>query len=358
MTTARHTFTVPGCAPITVNADARGYYVTAYEQSDAVRLAAAAPTKLSPAERLTLLHDQWALVRAGRRGADDFLALAEHFRGERDGAVVTRLATAFEGMTYFISDQRSLRSYREWVRDFLRPIAAELGWSDASTPGCGCGAVRPIVLYALGFTGRDAETLDRSVSMAGAWLDDRAKVDPPLVRNVLALAAATGNDALYGRMRERLAKENAPDDAALLMRTITRFRAPSQIDETLEWILSPSVKPQDAVRMLGGLLAERESQAHAWELIKAQWPRVKEKIAPGSAASAGAMVAATRSFCDPALRDDVRRFFTTHPVEGAEQRLAESLEVMGQCTAVVAAQQPRVASWLEKQAKAASAAAN
>ncbi|HEX2833960.1 MAG TPA: ERAP1-like C-terminal domain-containing protein [Thermoanaerobaculia bacterium] len=343
------TFSVDGCGPLIVNREGRGYYITSYESGSA-------PVALmTPAERLTLLNDEWSLMRAGRRGADAFLRLADRYRSERDGAVVTRLVTALDAIGRFVRDERALGEYQSWVREFLRPLVHELGWSDAETPGCGCGALRPMVLYAAGVTGRDPETLGRAKELALTWLDDPSAIDPPLVRNVLAMAAASNDARLYERILERL-RDNAasPDETALLTRTITRFRAPAQVKRTFDWILS-DVAPADAARLLGALLTERESQRQAWQLITNDWTRVEKKIAP---AQAGQVVIAARSFCDPALRDDVQRFFTSHPVPGSERDLAETLDVIGQCAALFSAQQPHVAAWLERQRAHTAAAAN
>lgn len=344
------TFSVEGCGPLIVNREGRGYYITSYENGDA-------PVALmTPAERLTLLNDEWSLMRAGRRGADDFLRLADRYRSERDGAVVTRLVTALDAIGRFVRDEHALGEYQGWVREFLRPLVHELGWSDAETPGCGCGALRPMVLYAAGVTGRDPETLARAKELALTWLDEPSTIDPPLVRNVLAMAAASNDTRLYERFLERLRGKGAsPDETALLMRTITRFRAPEQVNQTFDWILSPDVSSADAARLLGALLTERESQRQAWQRITEDWARVEKKITP---ANAGQLVVAARSFCDATLRDDVRRFFALHPVQGSERDLAETLDVIGQCAALFSAQQPRIAAWLARERAHTAASAN
>src|SRR5262249_27845984 len=66
-----------GCAPwVVANAGASGYYRTGYT-SDLLRaIAPHVETDLTAPERLSLVDDEWALVRARRHGIADYLTLA------------------------------------------------------------------------------------------------------------------------------------------------------------------------------------------------------------------------------------------------------------------------------------------
>ena len=64
------------------NAGARGYYRAAVSPA-MVRTMAEKVDTLSPAERMAVLSDEWALVRAGRHDVGTFMDLASGFAGER-----------------------------------------------------------------------------------------------------------------------------------------------------------------------------------------------------------------------------------------------------------------------------------
>jgi puromycin-sensitive aminopeptidase len=65
------------------NADARGFYRTNYDDATLARLLPAV-AELRPAERIGLISDQWALVRADQAPIERFLDLVVSLRGEED----------------------------------------------------------------------------------------------------------------------------------------------------------------------------------------------------------------------------------------------------------------------------------
>ncbi len=78
LTKRQGTFTLPGCSTwVMANAGATGYYRNGYQPEEVKALAAAAETKLTPAERIALQTDIWASVRVGREPVGDYLAFAQ-----------------------------------------------------------------------------------------------------------------------------------------------------------------------------------------------------------------------------------------------------------------------------------------
>ena len=101
------------CVPwVFANAGARGYYRTAYPSEMLRALAPHVETELTAPERLVLLDDEWALVRAGRQTAGDYLTLAsgygrEHVSGVLE-EVARRLDTIDDDLTT-IADEAEVR---------------------------------------------------------------------------------------------------------------------------------------------------------------------------------------------------------------------------------------------------------
>lgn len=59
------------------------------------------------------------------------------------------------------------------------------------------------------------------------------------------------------------------------------------------------------------------------------------------------LVSAAASFCDAASRDDVRQFFTGR-APAATRTLAQTVERICNCVAVVSRQQPNLSRWLAR----------
>src|SRR5262245_17922443 len=83
LTEEKQAFPRQGCGPLILNAGGRGYYRSAYEPEALRALSRRIATELTAAERISLVGDQWALVRAGEQTVGEFLDLAGALRGER-----------------------------------------------------------------------------------------------------------------------------------------------------------------------------------------------------------------------------------------------------------------------------------
>jgi len=60
-------------------------------------------------------------------------------------------------------------------------------------------------------------------------------------------------------------------------------------------------------------------------------------------------VGAVAAFCDARTRDDIRAFFTAHPLSSATRALSESLERIDNCIALREKQTPLLTEWLGNQ---------
>ncbi len=90
----------------------------------------ACETALTAPERLSLLDDEWALVRAGRHSAGDFLTLAAGFGREHASGVLERSRAAPRGSIARRPDDGgdAARSSRRSSRSLLRPLFDEVGF--------------------------------------------------------------------------------------------------------------------------------------------------------------------------------------------------------------------------------------
>src|SRR5262245_42727375 len=151
LTEARQTLPVAkGCATwIFANAGARGYYRTAYAPAMLRAMAPHIEGELTPAERMSLLDDEWALVRAGRHSAAEYLTLVTAFSGERTSLVVSEIASRLDFIHQYLTAPDQRPRLEGFVRTLLRPALTDLGFSAAATDGDDRKALRAAVIGAL-----------------------------------------------------------------------------------------------------------------------------------------------------------------------------------------------------------------
>ena len=87
LTKREQEFTLPGCGPwVLSNAGREGDYRSSYQPQAVQAISRDVENGLTPAERIMLLADIWASVRAGRADIGDYLTLAEGMQSRPEPA--------------------------------------------------------------------------------------------------------------------------------------------------------------------------------------------------------------------------------------------------------------------------------
>ncbi len=328
------------------NEDGIGYYRVAYPP-EIVRAIAAHTTMITPAERLALIADETALVRAGRHDVSVALDLASGLADERQETVVGSLTGMLAQFDEELTTAESRPKYRQWVSSLLGAAFAELGWSGGANEAASRKVLRAEVVGALGGIARDPAVLARARTLVEQGLSRRASIDPELRDTVVQLAAIGGDRALYDKFlaASKAAVAN-PEEHYRYLTALARFSDPALVRRTIDLTLSPDIRPQDAPGFVEQLLSDPDTREEAWPVLRERWADLQKKVGP-FLANPG-IVAALGSFCSDARAREIREFFAAHPVPDAQRSLQQALERIGVCAAVRKTQAPVLAEWLKR----------
>jgi aminopeptidase N len=341
----QQTFELPGCAAwVYANAGGRGYYRSNYDAATLTKLRAELETNFSPEERIHFLGDEWAMVRVGRLNVGEYLETLEKMKGERTRAVVDVMMGRLGDVHDTIVSASDRAAFEKWVRDFLRPLATELG--ETPTPGESDDrrGLRSDVFATLATYGRDPELLRESRVLVEQYMGNPNSVEATLAGNALAVSAFEGKSNLYDRYLEHLKTAKTPEEYYNYFGALSQFPSAELAKRTIDLVLSPDVKNQDLF-FIGGLLGNVDTQASAWELFKSNFPALKEKA--GASLSAG-FAGLAGSFCDEKLRDDSQDFFASQNLPGAERPLQNAKDSVNACIELRSLQQANLSAYLKK----------
>ncbi|HVV51034.1 MAG TPA: M1 family metallopeptidase, partial [Polyangia bacterium] len=112
------------------NAESRGFYRVAYDAATRARLLPAVG-ELRPAERVALVSDAWALVRAGEATIEDFLELVQSLRQETDHVVLDELVGKLATLEHRVLADADRPHFGAFVAELFGAQAAALGWAPA-----------------------------------------------------------------------------------------------------------------------------------------------------------------------------------------------------------------------------------
>jgi len=344
LTKKEDTFTLPGCPSwVLANAGGNGYYRSGYRPAAVRSLAQDAEAALTPLERIMLLTDTWAAVRVGRQPVGDYLTLGEGLQSDRTDAV---LGLLFSQLTYigkYLVNENDSEAYQSWVRNLLAPIAKEVGWDAKPGESDSQKDLRANLLQVLGETGHDPEALAEARKLTERALENPASVESGLAGAAFGLAALNGDSAFYDKLMAGMKSAKTPEQYYLYFFTLAGFSDPQLLQRTLNFAISPEVRSQDSLGLIGAVMANSSGQKLAWDFVRSHWSEVEKAGGPFASAQ---VVTSAGSFCDAGLRDEVNDFFSTHKVAAAERSFKQSLERINTCVDLKSQQSTQLASWL------------
>jgi aminopeptidase N len=326
------------------NAGARGYYRMGFSP-EMLRALAPDVGKLEPSERIALLDDEWALVRAGRHDVGSFLDLASGFKAERNADVLQTLTGTLGFIDRAVTTDATRPAYRAWVSQLLNPALQDLGWTPRAGEPEDAASARAALIATLGGVARDPQVLAKSRELVMQELAQPGSLRPEIVNVVVELAALRGDQALYDKYLERGRAASDPEEKYRYLDALASFGDPALVRRTMDLILSPDVRNQDAKIFIAGMLGSTDTQRLAWELVQARWDDIQKKT--GEFVGNTVIVGGLSAFCDAKTLGEVKQFFATHKVPDAERTLQQALERIESCVSLSTAQGPKLGAWLQ-----------
>jgi aminopeptidase N/puromycin-sensitive aminopeptidase len=328
------------------NADGKGYYRSAYAPSNYAALVAGIATALTPAERVSLMGDEWAQVRSNKAVVGDYLDLAGALKAESSATVVLSALGGVDAIALRVAATAEEKAaLSAWIRRTFAPQLAKLGQPSASdTPNT--RDLRAELFSVLGEFGRDPAVLAQASQIAEQYVDDPTSVDPTFGQTATAIAARNGNAELFDKLQKVYETSTNPALQEGALRLLAQFENPELAKRALDYAVSGKVRNQDVAIQLSIAMQVAATRELTWNYIKANWNKVQAQL---TTEMGGELVGSTASFCSAESRDDVQSFFSTHKVAAADLALKHAMERINGCIEFRKLQEPNLRKWLARQ---------
>ena len=319
-----------------------GYYRSAYTADEYAKILAVVETGLTPVERLGLIGDRWALMRAGLAGVGDYLSLVAALRQDPNAAVLEDALAKVNTVNQRIANDHDKELLNAWVRAQFAPVYAAMG--PAKKHASADEMEMRSALFAVLGGAKDPAVIAEAHRIAEETLKGNTVADGGITGNAMGIAAADGDVAFYEKVMNASKNVNDPETKGQMRGLLTRFNNPELVKRTLDYAVSGEVRNQDSWVLLSTLLQRPETRSQAWEYIRQNWEKVHAQL---TTASGTRIVQATGSFCTEQQRDEVVSFFGTHKVDASERALRKSVDAINECVQLRKTQEPQLATWLE-----------
>jgi aminopeptidase N len=326
------------------NAGARGYYRTQYPAAALRAFSGGQLALLSAPERLSLAGDAWALVRASRYTAADYLTLASGFGREHSsvvlGEVTGRLGTIHDHLVAPSAQPK----FEEFVRQMLRPLITEVGFAAPAGDEPDRLTLRSELIVALGSVGNDPEVASQARAAVDRLLAGGEPPEPTAAAAIVAVAARHGDASLWEALHRAAQNAASPAERDRYLYALPLFDDPALVDRGLALVLGNEIKSQDTILYLSRFLTNPSVNARTWTFVKQRWTELEPRVRIfGGDVN---LVEALGVFCDASTRNDIRRFFTAHPLASAARALDQAVDAINACIALHDRQAASVAGWL------------
>jgi len=340
----KQTFTAEGCSNIFANADSRGYYLTEYAPA-AVRALSASVAGLKPSERISLLGDEWWMVRAGRHDIGVYLDLAGSLASDETAAITEAVASRLAFTHEYLVTPAQRPRYQAWIRERFGPALAALDVPGSAADIDERQDRRAQLLTLVALAGNDTEMQARARQLAERYMTNPMSLSGTLAPAVLRVAPASGDAALYDRYMAQLDKVSGqPEEYYRFFGALPFFTDPALVQRTLTFAISPVVRTQDTGNLIAGLLNQPHSRDAAWAFVKAEWPTLTQKL--GTFQGIPDIVSALGSFCSTKAAANVQQFFAKNPIPSSERTLQQAIERIENCATLVERQSSALDTWM------------
>jgi aminopeptidase N len=337
---------VPAVNLFFANAGGTGYYRTAYPPNVYKTLVAHVESGLTPTERISLIGDEWAQLRANKASAGEFLDLAAAVKDDPNAEVVSSALDGVDAIyTRIAATPQEKDALALWIRRNFGPAYAKLG---PPSPGDSSDTreLRARLFAVLGINGKDPEVLAQAHEISEKFVTNPSSVDPTLGETALAVAARNGDATLFNELQKIYETSTNPEVQISALRLLARFEEPALVQRSLDYAVSGKVRNQDAAIQLAISLRGENTRELAWDYVQSHWDKVQAQL---TTEMGGILVGSTASFCTAQARDNVENFFATHKVAAANVSLKHAVEGINGCIELRSLQEPQFKSWLAVQ---------
>jgi puromycin-sensitive aminopeptidase len=331
------------------NAAAGGFYRVRHESRDHEALVERLAAVLSPVERLALVGDQWALVRAARTTIESFLDVVDGLGDETDYDVLDGLGGPLGLVDDQVVEGELQERFRSWIARRFGGQLDALGWTARPGEGDPERLRRAALLRLVGSIAEAPAVVAEASERLHTYLADRSSLEPNLADAVVAICARTGSEALYERYHDATTASPTPQERRRFLLNLASFRAPALVERTLGATLGTDVPTQDVAFLYMRLFGNPGGRDVAWRFFTRHWKQLRVRIPP---LMVSRLVESTPALRDARYAREVAKFFRTHPVAEATRSLKQALEIFRLNAELRRRIVPGITRWLKRRGSA------
>jgi aminopeptidase N len=344
------------------NAGASGYYRWRVPDDMRENIIQAARNQLSERERIDVIENLTAQMRAGGEPGDRFLQLVATMAADHEPEVVRADMECLDETRTALTTPNSEKIFEAYVRATFDPALARFGMTPKKGELPGASETRAFLMRMLGDAGHSERVLAYAESLGAQYRRSPTSVPPSLVDAVMVLAARRGDRAMFDDYRQHFENATIPSERGLYLAGLGSFRDPTLEAAALDYSLHGPLRPQEAqvipaaMSETGLILpgARGGGGDYPDEIVKwtlDHWDELVAKMPPNFASRNLRMTMG----CSKERLAELKQFFADpkRDTPGIAPTLRRQADAMEECSSLHDRESERVERWLNAAASSA-----
>ncbi len=318
----------PDLSRVNINSGQTGYFRVLYAPDlREGMLAAMEKGEISVLDGLALENDMYAFFRSGIVSVGDYLSLVERFDRQPSYAVWADILSNLLEIDALWAGEADGVAFRRWATSLVRPVFERSGWEAKKGESHQERLLRSALLGAL-VRMQDPVTIGSCPDRFEMYRKDPASLPSDLRLGVFSGAVATGSEAIFVQVMESAENQGDQEEKNRLLHALSQTPNADLFARALAATLSPLVRVQDAVGVIGSLARNPIGRRRTFDFVANNWGTFYARYESGGFALNRLVRGISDVFRTEEERKMVEGFFHEHPVPAAKRAVAQALETI------------------------------
>jgi aminopeptidase N len=325
---ATQSMTMPGgncTTPVKLNAENVGYYRVQYEPAMFAELRDIAESKLSVADRLSLLSDTWALVEAERLSSVDYLNLVQALREDNHLAIWEEVLGTLGFIDQLQIGQSGREAFQAYARSLLNPVFERVGWDSKPGEEKSVGLLRSRLISSLGDF-KEERIIADAQRRFGESLKNPASLPPDLRPPVVGIVGRYSDRVTYDQLHSLGRRTQSTEEKKLYYGAMARALDLKLAQETLQIALTDELPPTLNFALFSGVASGGEHRELAWEVVQQHWKPLAERMSNWD--QAVFVPGILETFSDSSRAEELEVYAKTNLPDESKQEVAKAAEAI------------------------------
>lgn len=302
-----------------------GFYRTHYcTEALALLFPAVKDHTLPPLDRLGLLDDMFAMVKAGYTSTVEILKFMQAFRSEENFTVWSSIVNSLKKIGVLISHLDYEDSFQAYGRHLMRDITDKLSWDSKSDESHLDTLLRPLILGRMAALNVE-DIIQEAQKRFELHVTGKTPLDADMRSPVYRAVLSVGDAETYETMISLYRKTDFNEEKDRILSALGMIKDEALIAKVLKFAMSFEVKAQDTAFAIMSVAKTYKGRQMAWECFKQNWRRLLDCYGGGSLISR-LVKCITENFVTEEHAQDVEQFFKEHPTPGTDRTVLQSIE--------------------------------